>query len=143
MPKRKVMFPSQGRNFTREELMRTPMLEPPMWARFVCDSFQWHDTCIGGLESLVNLNVYHYFSSISPQWGTHRLLLKSATNIQFTILLNDPIPPLASSPHLTNQPQSAPVTHRKFKQCIQSRNQVIMCSRLEPYCHRKTVYLMI
>ena len=75
-----------------EELMRTPMLEGPPCARFACDSFLWHDTCVGGLDSLVHLNVYHYLSSLSPQWVPPCLLLSVATLIQLAILLNGPVP---------------------------------------------------
>ena len=108
LPKRKITFPSQGRNFTREELMRTPMLEGPQGARFACDSFLWQDTCVGGWDSLVPLNVYHYVSSLSPQWGPPSLLLNVATIVQLAILLNDPVPlwpPLHTSQTSSSQSQ--------------------------------------
>ena len=88
--------------------MRTPMLEGPPRAKFACDSFLWQDSCVGGLDSLVPLNVYHYVSSLSPQWGPPSLLLNVAAIIQLAILLNDPVPlwhPLHTSQTSPSQPQ--------------------------------------
>jgi hypothetical protein len=109
MPKRKILFPSQGKNFTREELMGTPMLEGPMGARFACDSFLCHDIYVGGLDSLIILDVYHYLISLPPQCGPPSLILFVATIIQLTTLLNDPMPlwpPLHISQTSHSQPQS-------------------------------------